>query len=151
MPQSLAHILVHLTFSTKERRPFLQGGAIRAELFGYSATALANMESPALAINGVEDHIHFLFSLSRKLALSAVVEEVKTSTSKWIKSRDAVLRTFYWQAGYGAFSVSESRAPAVKQSIANQEEHHRKWSFQDEFRRLCKRHNVPIDERYAWD
>jgi REP element-mobilizing transposase RayT len=129
MAQSLARILVHLTFSTKDRRPYLQDGAVRDELFSYSATVLNNMESPALIINGVADHIHFLFALSRKLALAAVVQEVKTSTSSWIKDKGSALRKSYWQAGYGAFSVSESRVPVVKNYIANQEEHHRKRTF----------------------
>jgi REP element-mobilizing transposase RayT len=151
MPQSLARILVHLTFSTKERRPFLQDAAVRDELFGYSATVLKNIESPALIINGIADHLHVLFALSRKLSLANVVEELKTSTSKWIKDKGQCLRGFYWQSGYGAFSVSESRVPVVKQYIANQEEHHRKRTFQDEFRQLCQRHGVPIDERYVWD
>ena len=152
MPQSLAKVVVHLVFSTKSRTPWLQGQDLRQELFAYMATILRdNVDSPPILINGVEDHVHVLGLLSRKFAIMDVVQEAKTETSKWLKKQSPALSTFAWQAGYGIFSVSESNIPAVKSYIENQEDHHRRVSFQDEFRELCKRHGIEWDERYVWD
>ncbi len=152
MPQSLAKVVVHLVFSTKNRTPWLQGQELRQELFAYMATILRNnVDSPAILINGVEDHVHALGLLGRKFAIMDVVQEAKTETSKWLKKQSPALSTFAWQAGYGIFSVSESNVPAVKSYIENQEDHHRRMSFQDEFRELCRRHGIEWDERYVWD
>ncbi len=152
MPQSLAKITIHIVFSTKNREPTLQDAELRKELFAYMATILRdNVDSPALLINGMEDHIHGLISLSRKFAIMKVIQEAKTETSKWLKRQSPRLSDFSWQAGYGAFSVSESNIPMLRKYIQNQEEHHRKMTFQDEFRELCNRHNIEIDERYVWD
>jgi putative transposase len=150
MPQSLASVLIHLVFSTKHRRPFITP-AIETELHKYMATVFRGCDSPALLIGGYEDHIHALFSLSRKWAIADVVEEVKTSSSKWIKTKGADFRQFHWQSGYGAFSVSQSNAAKVKNYIANQKEHHGKQSFQDELRQFLEKHGVEFDERYVWD
>ena len=152
MPQSLAKVVVHLVFSTKNRTSRLQGEGLRQELFAYMATILRNnVDSPAILINGVEDHVHVLGLLSRKFAIMDVVQEAKTETSKWLKKQSPALSTFAWQAGYGIFSVSESNIPAVKSYVEKQEDHHRRMSFQDEFRELCKRHGIEWDERYVWD
>ncbi|QDU27404.1 Transposase IS200 like protein [Anatilimnocola aggregata] len=109
------------------------------------------VDSPALIINGVEDHIHGLVLLSRKFAVMKVIQDVKTETSKWLKKQPACVRNFAWQAGYDAFSVSESNIPKVTNYIQNQESHHRKMTFQDEYRELCQRHKIEIDERYVWE
>ncbi len=150
MSQSLARLLTHLVFSTKHRERLIHDG-IRDELHRYSAAILADIDSPAILINSVEDHVHVLFCLSKNHALKDVVEKLKKETSKWIKRRDAGLANFYWQAGYGAFSVSQSNVPAVTRYIASQKEHHAKNSFQDELRALLVRHKVEFDERYVWD
>ncbi len=110
-----------------------------------------NVDTPALIIGGVEDHIHVLCLLSRKFAIMKVIEESKTETSKWVKKKSHETKDFSWQSGYGAFSVSESNIPQVKRYIENQEHHHQQFSFRDEFRELCKRHKISLDERYAWD
>ena len=152
MPQSLAKVLVHIVYSTKERRPWLQDDGLRKELYAYKATILRDkVDSPALLINGVADHIHALCLLSRKFAIKDVIQEAKTETTKWLKKHGSQYAGFHWQAGYGIFSVSESNGPQVKRYIANQAEHHKKMSFQEEFRTLCERHGVELDERYAWD
>jgi len=152
MSQSLAKVVVHIVYSTKHRQPWLHDPAVRSELYAYNATVLKqDVDSPAILINGVEDHIHILCLLSRKFAIMDVIKESKTETFKWLKKRAAPLRDFQWQAGYGIFSVSESNVEQVKRYIANQEEHHKRISFQDEFRELCKRHGIEIDERYVWD
>ena len=152
MPQSLSKVLVHIVYSTKGRHPWLKDKRIRQELYAYKATILRNqVDSPALTINGVEDHVHMLCLLSRKFAIMSVVEEAKTETSKWLKKQSPDLSDFTWQGGYGIFSVSESNRDQVSSYIADQERHHQKMSFQDEFRLLCKRHGIEIDERYVWD
>ena len=115
MPQSLSNVLVHLVYSTKHRKPWLHDAQLRRELYAYSATIVKeNVDSPALLIGGVEDHIHILLLLSRKFAIKDVVQQTKTETSKWIKKQSAQLRDFQWQAGYGAFSVSQSYVAQVK-------------------------------------
>lgn len=152
MPQSLAKVLIHIVYSTKGRGTWLKDEKLRSDLFAYKATILRdNVDTPALIINGVEDHIHALCLLSRKFAIKDVIEEAKTETTKWIKKQGKQFADFHWQSGYGVFSVSESNAPQVKRYIANQIEHHQKMSFQDEYRALCKRHGIEIDERYVWD
>ena len=150
MAQSLAKILVHLIYSTKNREPVL-ADAIRDELHRYTAGILKEWDSPAILINSVEDHIHILFSLSKNHAVSKVVEEAKKGSSKWLKTKAAALTNFHWQNGYGAFSVSQSGVEEVRKYIANQKEHHRKKTFQDEFREFLKRYEVSYDERYVWD
>jgi REP element-mobilizing transposase RayT len=152
MPQSLAKVLVHIVYSTKNRTPWLRDRGLRADLYAYAATILRDaVDSPALLINGVEDHVHLLCSLSRKFAIQDVVKECKTETTKWVKKQADALADFHWQAGYGIFSVSPSNIELVKSYIADQEEHHRRMTYQDEFRELCRRHGVEIDERYVWD
>src|SRR5581483_1141630 len=116
MPQSLARVLVHLVFSTKNRAPVL-APEVRAELHPYLAAVLANDDCPSLQVGGVEDHVHLLFSLSRTRTIAQVVENVKTSSSKWLKTKGTQLTDFYWQAGYGAFSVSRSQADEVVEYI----------------------------------
>jgi putative transposase len=150
MAQSLAKNLVHLVFSTKNRERLIYDD-LRCDLHAYMATVLKNMECPALIINSVEDHVHILFILHRTVALSSAVGELKSASSKWLKTQSDQLATFAWQAGFGAFSVSESNVDAVRQYIEKQKEHHRKVSFQDEFRSFLSKHQVEYDERYLWD
>jgi REP element-mobilizing transposase RayT len=148
MPQSLARIGVHLVFSTKNREPLI-APEVRSDLFKYLAGALNASECPAIEVGGVADHVHLLFVLSKNWALSKVVEEVKKESSKWAKEK--VHPRFYWQGGYGAFSVSASNEPRVVAYIRSQEEHHRERTFQDEVRDLMRRTGQPLDERYFWD
>lgn len=150
MSQSLSKIAVHLVFTTKNRQPLLHDD-IRDELHRYMAGILAAMESPAIAIGSVADHVHVLCLLSRNVAVAKLVEHVKKGTSKWLKTKGDTLAGFYWQSGYGVFSVSESNIEQVKAYIAGQAEHHRKTTFQDEYRAFLRKHNVEYDERYVWD
>jgi putative transposase len=150
MPQSLSRVLIHLVFSTKYREPVL-APAVRVELHPYMAVVLRENGCPSLQVGGVEDHVHLLFALSRTLSIAEVVEIVKTSSSKWLKTRGPGLADFHWQNGYGAFSVSSSGAATVTAYIQRQEEHHRKRKFQEEFRSFLRRHKVAWDERYVWD
>jgi REP element-mobilizing transposase RayT len=150
MPQSLAKIYLHLIFSTKNRAPALVDPA-RESLHAYTATVLKTLGCHAVLINSVEDHIHILFELARTVTVSAVVEEVKTASSKWLKTQPGIKPGFAWQSGYGVFSVSASNLAAVKKYVAEQQEHHKKRSFQDELRVLLKKHGITFDERYLWD
>jgi REP element-mobilizing transposase RayT len=149
MPQSLSKVLVHLIFSTKHREPLI-GPEIRPRLHAYMVGILDNLKSPSLQTGGAADHVHTLFLLGRTISQAELVEEVKKSSSKWMKT-DGGVRAFSWQSGYGAFSIGESQAAAVIKYIQNQEEHHRKISFQDEFRKFLERYQVAYDERYVWD
>jgi putative transposase len=151
MPQSLARVVLHLVFSTKNRTPFLQDGELRAQLHAYLAGTLQKVDCEPILINGVEDHVHLLCNLSRTLTIASLVEEAKKSSSMWMKLQGTKYRAFYWQAGYGAFSVSQSNVEQVRAYITAQEEHHRSLSFQDELRALCRKHGISIDERYVWD
>ena len=152
MPQSVARVALHLVYSTKHRSPCLKTDELRKQLYAYMATILKNqVESSAIIIGGVEDHVHILCSLSRKFPIMKLVEESKKETSKWLKKQDASFSDFSWQGGYGAFGVSESNVPQVRQYIANQVQWHKKLSFQDEFRMLCEKHGIELDEKYAWD
>lgn len=151
MPQSLSRMVIHLVFSTKDRRPFLRSPETRSQLHAYMAGTLQECQCYPILINGTEDHVHILCNLSRTLTLEKLVEHLKTSSSKWIKEQPPQLEDFFWQGGYGVFSVSQSNVEAVREYIANQEEHHRKVTFQDEFRAMCKKHGIAMDERYGWD
>lgn len=151
MSQSLAKILVHTVFSTKDRRPFLHDKALRAELHHYMGGILANHDCQPLIIGGVEDHVHILSMLSRTCEASEMVKEVKRGSSLWLKSKGQDLVDFAWQNGYGIFSIGFSKVEAVRKYIAEQEAHHRKVTFQDEFRELLQRYEIKFDERYVWD
>ena len=150
MSQSLTNVLVHLIYSTKNRERLITD-AVRDELHRYSAAIFKTCGCPAILINSVEDHVQRCSPLARTAAISDVVEEVKKSTSKWIKTKGTAFSQFYWQSGYGAFSVSQSNLDQVLKYVANQAEHHRRKTFQEEYREFLKRHGIAFDERYVWD
>jgi putative transposase len=150
MPQSLAKNLIHLVFSTKIRKSVLTE-PIRGPLCTYASGVLRDLDSPAIAINAWHDHVHILFTLSKNHSLSQVVMEVKRATSKWIKTQGTEFAGFHWQSGYGAFSIGQSGVEEVKKYIANQAEHHRVKTFEEEFRSFLKRYQLEFDERYLWD
>ena len=151
MPQSLAKILLHVVFSTKERRPFLRDRAFRDEMHRYLGDTLHGLDCPPVIVGGMEDHVHLLCSLLRTCAPADLVKEVKRGTSLWIKKRSPEYADFAWQNGYGIFSIGHSQIEEVRRYIAGQEEHHRKLTFQDEFRRLLQRYEITFDEAYVWD
>lgn len=151
MPQSLSQVYIHLVFSTKNRLNLITQ-SIAPDLYGYMATVFhEECRSTARLIGGIEDHIHALFNLSRTWCIADVVQAVKVSTSKWIKTQGALQSNFSWQAGYGAFSVSRSNLADVEDYIRRQKEHHRRIDFKSEFRTLLERHDVEYDERFVWD
>jgi putative transposase len=150
MPQSLAKVMVHLVFSTKDRESIL-GDEIRDELHAYIGGIIGSLKGTLLKSGSVSDHIHLLIAQPRTISISDLVQEIKTGSSKWIKTMGGSHASFHWQGGYGIFSISPSHRDAIETYIANQAEHHRKETFQDEFRRLLAKYNIEFDERYVWD
>ncbi len=150
MGQSLVKNYIHIVFSTKYRQPLIDS-SIETELHAYLGGICNEMECHTLKVGGYTDHIHILCMLSKKIALVKLLEEVKKSSSKWIKTKGLQYRNFYWQDGYGAFSVSPNQVDNVKNYIANQHEHHRRKNYQKEYRALLKKYDVDYDERYVWD
>ncbi len=151
MAQSLVQIYLHLVFSTKQRTPYLQDAALRQRMHAYLAGICKNLDSPALTVGGVADHVHLLCRLSKTLELAVFLRELKRDSSKWIKSEAPALADFHWQNGYGAFSLSPSHVAPLRTYITRQEEHHQRETFQDEFRRLLRKYGIEYDERYVWD
>src|SRR5580692_6866708 len=139
MPQSLAKILVHTVFSTKDRRPFLRDKVLREELHRYIGGILINLDCQPIITGGAEDHVHLLCALSKTHEAAGIVKQVKRGSSLWLKTKGPQLSDFAWQNGYGMFSIGFSQLEAVRKYIAGQEEHHHKISFQDEFRELLRR------------
>ena len=151
VPQSLAKILVHTVFSTKDRRPFFRDKPFRDELHRYLGGILANLDCQPVIVGGVEDHVHLVCALSRTCNAAEMVKELKRGSSLWLKTKGPGLTDFAWQNGYGIFSIGYSQLESVRDYIAGQEAHHRKVSFQDEFRKLLRLYEIEFDERYAWD
>ncbi len=151
MPQSLSAVYIHLIFSTKERRPLLRDKNVREALHSYLGGISKQLECPPIRIGGVEDHVHVLARLGRTLALTDWVKELKRVSNLWLKEQGPDYSDFQWQGGYAAFSVSQSNLDQVKEYIANQEEHHRKLTFQDELRAFFRKHDIAFDEHHVWD
>ena len=147
MPQSLARVLAHLVFSTRNRARLIKPEFER-ELFGYIHGIIENNGAKLFIAGGVEDHVHLLVSLGRTVSIGELVGDIKRDSSKWMNAK---CRSFYWQNGYGAFSVSESNVESVIRYIKDQKRHHQRFGFQDEYRSLMKKHRLEIDERYCWD
>ena len=148
MPQSLAKVYVHAIFSTKHREPLLDD-AWRDELFHVMGGAINNLGCQSLIVGGVADHVHILFQLGRTITLADVIGKAKSTTSLWVSQKQRIV--FHWQAGYAAFSVSQSNVEAVRVYIQKQPEHHARQSFQDEVREWLRRYEIDFDERYVWD
>lgn len=150
MAQSLVKNYIHIIFSTKYRQPFIDT-AIENELFSYLGGICKNLECQPITIGGHQDHIHILCLLSRKTTLAKLLEEVKSHSSKWVKTKGENYKNFYWQDGYGAFSVNPKEIDIVIKYISSQKEHHAKKTFQREFIQFLEEYQVEYDERYLWD
>jgi REP element-mobilizing transposase RayT len=150
MAHSFACLHYHIVFSTKGRTSLL-APAWRHRLYDYLGGILRRQQSTLMAANGTDDHVHLLASLHRDLAVSAVVRTLKSNSSRWVHEEFPELRHFAWQQGYGAFSLSYQGLDRVKAYLAQQEAHHRRVSFQEEFLSFLKAHQIPYDERYLWD
>jgi REP-associated tyrosine transposase len=150
MPQSLTKVIIHIVFSTKNREPWLDS-AIRPRMHAYLATICRDLGGEAFRVGGVADHVHIVTTLARTLSQADMIEAIKKSSSKWIKTLEARHHCFFWQRGYGASSVSPSQLDALLGYVETQEAHHRTRTFQQEYRELLRRHGVEFDERYVWD
>lgn len=150
MGQSLVKNYVHIVFSTKYRKPLIRP-EIEDELYSYLGGICNKLECHVIKVGGYTDHIHILCMLSKKITLMKLMEELKAHSSKWIKTKGEQYSNFYWQNGYGAFSVKPSDVEIVKNYIANQKEHHGKKTFQNEYRAFLNTFEVEYDERYVWD
>ena len=150
MPQSLTQLYAHLIFSTKNREPFLTP-SVRPRVHGYLASLMRDYDSPYVVVGGVTDHVHILFDQGKMRAPVAFVEHVKKESSKWIKTQGDECKQFYWQRGYGMFSVSPTHRESVEAYVRDQEDHHQAPSFQEEYREFLERYGIDYDERYVWD
>jgi putative transposase len=150
VPQSFACLHYHLIFSTKNRAPLITE-PIRDRLNEYLGGIIRNSGGRLLAAGGMPDHLHLLTSLDKQQSISDALRTIKSNSSGWVHETFPERAGFAWQAGYGAFSVSYSNIPEVSEYIANQAEHHRSKTFQEEFLAFLKRHDVEFDERYLWD
>jgi len=150
MPQSLSHIIIHLVFSTKDRAPFLND-AVRPQLHAYLAGVSRNAGCESFRVGGTVDHVHLAIRFSRTITIAELVETLKTSSSKWLKSKSSELAEFGWQRGYAVFSVGPGDLDLLIHYIDHQEEHHMRKSFKEEYSAFLTKYGVPFDERYVWD
>ena len=150
MAQSLSKIYVHLVFSTKNRERSIPDH-LRPKLHSDMGGILRDNKCIPVEINTEPDHAHVLFILARTEALSEVVGHLKKGATNWLHEQSPEFSGFYWQNGYGAFSVSQSGIAEVQKYVQEQQKHHLKLSFQDEFRALLRKHEIEYDERYVWD
>ncbi|MEN8250569.1 MAG: transposase [Bacteroidota bacterium] len=149
MAQSLSKLFVHIVFHTKNNT-FKVRKEDRKDLYAYMGAIIKDNDSIPIIINGVEDHVHILCVMSKNIALAKLVEEIKRHSSRWIKTLDAYYKDFKWQGGYGGFSVSPSLHDKTKAYIENQEQHHKKSSFKEEYLKFLKEYGVDYDENYLW-
>jgi REP element-mobilizing transposase RayT len=151
MPQSLSAVYVHLVFSTKDRKRYLQNAELRNALHAYIGAISKNLNCSPIRVGGVEDHVHVLANLARDITIGNWVKEVKRLSSIWLKTQSTDLQDFRWQRGYSCFSVSRSNLEAVTDYINRQVEHHVKMTYEDEVRALLMKHDIAFDEQYVWD
>ncbi len=147
--QSLSSLLVHLIFSTKDRYPFLAENELMLRTHSYLGGILRETSCPSLVIGGTADHVHAFFRLARTEQVAKLVELLKARSSRWVKAQG--VEKFAWQRGYGCFSVGQSQVEGLVRYVQNQADHHRKVTFQDEFRQFLQRYEISFDERYVWD
>lgn len=149
MAHTYASCLFHVVFSTKERRPLISP-AMQARLWGYLGGIARKNRIHALAIGGTADHIHMLLAVPPEMPLAKALQLIKGGSSKWVHETYPSHRLFAWQEGYGAFSISISHLKETIRYIEEQEEHHRRKTFQEEFLAFLKKHNLDFDPRYVW-
>jgi putative transposase len=150
MGQSLSNVIVHIIFSTKHRQKLILP-EFREPLFGYLGQTLNNLKCNTIIVGGYLDHVHCLCRMSKTITQAKLMEELKSSSSKFMKTLDQRLQNFYWQDGYAMFSVDPKSVNGVIHYISTQEDHHSNNDFQSEFRNLMKEHNLEIDERFVWE
>jgi REP element-mobilizing transposase RayT len=150
MAHTFTNLLTHVIFSTKDRASYIDA-ELKPELLAYLGGMIREVGGKAYAINGTTDHVHLFINLSPAIALSDAMRAVKANSSRWVSEKWLSRKSFGWQIGYGAFSVSKSNVSEVVKYIRNQESHHRKVTFQEEFIAFLKKHEIGYDERYIWE
>ena len=150
MPQSLSQVILHIVFGTKERRPWLDL-EIRPRMHAYLATVCRDCGCEAYRVGGTADHVHLAARLSRTISQAELLEEIKKTSSAWIKRQGSQYGGFFWQGGYGDFSIGWSQLAELIRYIDRQEQHHRTQTFEQEYRELLRKYHVDFDERYVWD
>ncbi|HYH84188.1 MAG TPA: IS200/IS605 family transposase [Pyrinomonadaceae bacterium] len=150
MPQSLFKILAHIVFSTKNRADLI-APEIEGDLFGYIHGIVENNGSKLIVAGGTANHVHLLISLGKRVDIPELIGDIKRDSSSWIKQQHESYGNFYWQKGYGAFSIGQSQVETVARYIKRQKEHHRKQDYKQEFRAILKKYEIEYDERYVWD
>ena len=150
MSRTFTNLLTHIVFSTKNREPMIVPD-LKPELYSYLGGLTRELKGKSYGINGTSDHVHMLVSLPPAVSISDALRFIKSNSSGWIHAKWLNRKTFAWQLGYGAFSVSKSNVPAVLKYIRNQEAHHRKINFKEEFVEFLVKHGIEYDARYIWD
>jgi putative transposase len=150
MPQSLFKILAHIVFSTKNRADLIVPG-IENDLFGYMHGIVENNSAKLIVAGGTANHVHLLVSLPKKIDVPVLIGDIKRDSSSWIKKQDVRFDNFYWQKGYGAFSIGQSQVAVLINYIKGQKTHHAKQDFKEEFRAILKKYEIAYDEQYIWD
>ena len=145
---SYSQVWLHIIFATKHRNPVFTDISLREEMHAYLAGIAQNQGSHVHGVGGVEDHIHMLASLPKTKTQSEFIKEIKRGSSIWLKKREPGFSKFYWQDGYGAFSVSHSGIPNVVRYIKNQEAHHRKENSKDEYMRFLDAYEVKYERKF---
>jgi len=149
MAQSLSKLYVHIVFHIKNNDVLIRTEDER-ELYAYIGRIIKANESFPIKINGTENHLHILATMSKNLSLAKFVEEIKRNSSRWIKSKGSYYQFFAWQGGYAGYSVSQSRVPSIEKYIENQKEHHKQKTFQEEYVKFLREYNIDFDEKYLW-
>jgi len=150
MPQSLTKLYAHLIFSTKNRQPFLDD-TVRPRVHAYLATIIRDLDCPWVVVGGVADHVHILFDMGKMHAPVKFVEQVKRESSKFVKTLEAKYERFYWQRGYGMFSVGPAHRGEAEVYVRKQEAHHRTKTFQEEYRAFLEKYGIAFEEQFVWD
>lgn len=150
MAQSLIDIPLHLVFSTKDRIPFIKSD-VEDDMYQYICAISRNLDCPVIKINGTEDHIHILLSFGKTITICDLISKLKSSSSRWIKTKGDHFKDFSWQRGYGGFAVSSSNIQSVINYISFQKEHHKNKTFKEELVEMLNRARILYDERYLWD
>ncbi|MDD4514236.1 transposase [Massilibacteroides sp.] len=150
MAQSLSKLYIHVIFHVKDNTCLIKS-EIEAELYAYIGAIIKQSGSIPILLNGTENHIHILCVMSKNIALSTLVEDIKRNSSRWIKAKDRYYENFAWQGGYAGYSVSQSKVKVVKEYINLQKEHHKKYSFKDEYLRFLSEYNIDFNEQYLWN
>ena len=149
MPRSYTNLIYHIVFSTKDRKPVISPER-QGRLYEYIGGTIRGLGGILLATNGMTDHLHLLAKLRPDKSLSDVLRDLKSNSSGWMHDVFPDASDFSWQNGYGAFTVSASEIESVRRYIADQQKHHSKKSFEDEFVELLRKHEIEFDSKYLW-